>query len=63
MTFGFIPAKKTAKGVVYAVLENGRPVDTSLGANPTVPRTFVDPKIHTYLHGEEGKLASIKRRV
>lgn len=38
-------------------------VGTSVGAEPTVPRTFVDPDTHTYVHGEEGVLMSLKRRV
>ncbi|OGM86337.1 hypothetical protein A2616_02005 [Candidatus Woesebacteria bacterium RIFOXYD1_FULL_33_11] len=37
-------------------------IGTRFGANPAVPRTFIDPKTHTYLHGQAGVLASIKRR-
>lgn len=34
---------------------------TAFGATPTVDRTDIDPVTHTYLHGQEGELARLKR--
>lgn len=38
-------------------------VGTDVGAEPSVTRTSIDPDTHTYLHGEEGVLAELKKKV
>lgn len=37
-------------------------VGTGYGPEPRAARTWIDPKTHTYLHGEEGVLAREKNR-
>ncbi|MEK7550636.1 MAG: hypothetical protein AAB535_02525 [Patescibacteria group bacterium] len=45
-----------------AIKEEDLQVGTSVGASPIVPRTWVDPDKHIYLHGEEGVLAALKNK-
>ena len=37
-------------------------VGTKFGAPSSVERTSIDPRTLTYLHGEEGALAELKKR-
>ena len=45
-----------------AIKEEDLKVGEAVGAEPSVPRTYLDPKTHTYLHGEQGVLAALKAK-
>lgn len=62
--FAVIGAQSVSELPPYdQIKEEDLAVGTSIGAEPRVARTAIDPNTHTYIHGEEGVIFEAKKKI